>query len=294
VSAISLRYRLEDLGVAAVEASIMGRPHERARSLGRRIGAVGWSLARGPRRLALDNLALVFPELEAAERERIARECFRHFGSAFAEFLSSLRFDADEVDRRFDVEGWEHVESALSRDRGMLIFGGHVGHHEVAPLLLGRRLGGAYLLARLPTNPHVAERVRRRWQRFGNTVVHRVGGSHRIWRVLKDRGVAAINLDQRMKAGTGGILAPFLGRPALSTPVPAYLSLRSGAPAVPVSCVAVEGGRYLVRFLPPILPAGEGDEAVAALTERYLEAIGDEVRARPELWFWLHRRWAMD
>ena len=76
--------------------------------------------------------------------------------------------------------------------------------------------------------------------------------------------------------------------------MPAYLSLRTGAPAVPLSCVAVEGGRYLARFQPAILPLGEGDEAVAALTERYLEAIGDEVRARPELWFWLHRRWAMD
>jgi KDO2-lipid IV(A) lauroyltransferase len=294
MSATALRFRLEDLGLAAVEARIMGRPHERARSLGRRIGAVGWSLAKGRRRLALDNLAHVFPEHEAVERERIARECFRHFGSAFAEFLSSLRFDADEVDRRFDVEGWEHVESALARDHGLLILGGHFGHHEVAPLLFGRRLEGAYLLARLPSNPRAAERVHRRWARFGNTVVHRVGGSHRIWRVLKDRGVAAINVDQRMKAGTGGIPAPFLGRPALSTPVPAYLSLRSGAPAVPVSCVAVEGGRYLVRFGPPILPSGEGDEAVAALTERYLEAIGREVRARPELWFWLHRRWAMD
>ena len=57
-------------GWPAVEASIMGRPHERARVFGRRIGAVGWSLARGPRRLALDNLAHVFPEHEAAELER--------------------------------------------------------------------------------------------------------------------------------------------------------------------------------------------------------------------------------
>jgi KDO2-lipid IV(A) lauroyltransferase len=294
VSATALRYRLENAGVAAVEARIMGRPHEQARVFGRRIGAVGWSLARGRRRLALDNLAHVFPEHDAPERQRIAAECFRHFGSAFAEFLSSLRFDADEVDRRFDVEGWEHVESALSYDRGLLLISGHFGHHEVAPLLIGRRVGGAHLLVRLPTSPRVAERVRRRWERFGNTVVHRVGGSHSIWRALKNRGVAAINVDQRMKPGTGGIPAPFLGRPALSTPVPAYLSLRSGAPAVPAACVAIEGGRYRLRFRPPILPAGEGDEAVAALTGRYLEAIGSEVRARPELWFWLHRRWAMD
>jgi KDO2-lipid IV(A) lauroyltransferase len=51
------------------------------------------------------------------------------------------------------------------------------------------------------------------------------------------------------------------------------------------------GGRYRVRLEPPIWPEGEGDEAVAALTARYLAVVEDEIRARPAEWLWLHDRW---
>jgi KDO2-lipid IV(A) lauroyltransferase len=32
-------------------------------------------------------------------------------------------------------------------------------------------------------------------------------------------------------------------------------------------------------------------EAVRALTARHTELLEREVRARPESWFWLHKRW---
>jgi lauroyl/myristoyl acyltransferase len=33
---------------------------------------------------------------------------------------------------------------------------------------------------------------------------------------------------------------------------------------------------------------------VAALTARYLDVLGAEIRRRPEQWLWLHRRWRLD
>jgi len=44
---------------------------------------------------------------------------------------------------------------------------------------------------------------------------------------------------------------------------------------------------------PAILPPENGDdeEAVKVLTRRYLEVAEEDIRAHPEMWLWMHRRW---
>ena len=91
-----------------------------------------------------------------------------------------------------------------------------------------------------------------------------------------------------------GVLVPFLGHPAWTSPVLAILSLLTRAPVVHLACVPVEGGRYRVSLRPPIEPEGEGPEAEAALTRRYMEEVERDIRLRPELWLWMHRRWRTD
>jgi Kdo2-lipid IVA lauroyltransferase/acyltransferase len=91
-----------------------------------------------------------------------------------------------------------------------------------------------------------------------------------------------------------GIEVPFFGHPAMTTPVLARLSLRTGAPVVPVFAYPAPRSRYQMVVREPILPpAGVTDlpEAVAALTRRYLAVIEEEIRSRPEMWLWMHRRW---
>ena len=64
-----------------------------AQRLGERLGALGYHLARGERRKALEGLSRAFPERTPEEREALARDCFRH--------LCRHR-DADGVDQEKD------------------------------------------------------------------------------------------------------------------------------------------------------------------------------------------------
>ena len=68
---------------------------------------------------------------------------------------------------------------------------------------------------------------------------------------------------------------------------------------LPFTCEPLPEGRYRLAFHPPIEPDptgpdGKGDVAQAALTRRYLEAVERDIRGRPELWLWMHRRWRAD
>ncbi|HXO40782.1 MAG TPA: lysophospholipid acyltransferase family protein, partial [Thermoanaerobaculia bacterium] len=137
----------------------------------------------------------------------------------------------------------------------------------------------------------------------------------RMLQVVRAGGRVGILPDQRVQEREG-ILVPFFGHPALTTPVLARLALRDGCPVVPVFAYPEPSGRYRLVIRPPILPevaaapgedaggasqAGANDDlgtggedtatAVATLTRRYLEAIEREIRDHPEMWLWMHRRW---
>ena len=56
-------------------------------------------------------------------------------------------------------------------------------------------------------------------------------------------------------------------------------------------CVPLPDGRYRMTFDEPILPEGEGDDEIDRLTRRYAAALEPHIRARPELWLWMHSRW---
>jgi KDO2-lipid IV(A) lauroyltransferase len=104
-----------------------------------------------------------------------------------------------------------------------------------------------------------------------------------------------ILIDQRVQAKEG-IEVPFFGRPALTTPVLARLSLRTGAPVLPVALFPEPRGKYRFVAHPPIVPpddvrGAEGDETVAELTRQYLAVAEQDIRRHPEQWLWMHRRW---
>src|SRR5688572_21895027 len=46
-----------------------------------------------------------------------------------------------------------------------------------------------------------------------------------------------------------------------------------------------------MTFDAAILPEGEGDDEIERLTRRYAIALEPHIRAKPELWLWLHSRW---
>lgn len=302
MSAKDLQYRLEHALFSGVRHRLLARPIERVRRFGHRLGTLAYYAVPGKRRLALRNLALVFPERSAAERRAIARQSFRNFGATACEILAAERFDAADLMRRFHIAGLEHLEAAAARGRGVCLMSAHFGCSELLAMPLAVRVGGMRLIARPPNNPYVAADLAAARTRFGNEQVDKRGALRRAVSALRRGGRVAILIDQRVREASGGIQVPFLGHPAWSTPILAFIALHTGAPVVPAFCVAEGDGEYRAFLRPPIevepgIDLAHLDKAAekalqARLTERYLEAIAAEIRREPGQWLWMHHRWA--
>jgi KDO2-lipid IV(A) lauroyltransferase len=86
----------------------------------------------------------------------------------------------------------------------------------------------------------------------------------------------------------------FFGIPASTTSGLARLAVRTDAAVVPGFLFWDESlGKYRLRFEPPVELARTGDEEadVRENTQRVPRVIEDFVRAHPEQWLWVHKRW---
>jgi KDO2-lipid IV(A) lauroyltransferase len=178
----------------------------------------------------------------------------------------------------------------------VLVLSAHLGNWEVAARPVGLYRGPFHVVVRPFNNPLVYRFLERERERFGERQIEKRGAAKQLFRVIRERGRAGVVMDQRVRPGQG-IVVPFLGHPALATPLPASVALRTGAPALTIVAWPEPGGRYTVELGEPMLPAAGGersDEAAAALTCRYLGALEALIRRHPEQWLWLHRRWRLD
>lgn len=296
----AVRHAVEYLAYLAVKGLVRLLPHRAARGLGRGIGRAAHALLRRHRRIAAANLALALPELDEAGRRRTVRGCFEHFGLALVDAVSAQRFDLEELCRRLDLEGWEHLQEAereIARrgaGTGVFILSAHLGLWEIAAYPPGIYGGPLHVVGRPPDNPWLDRELGRARARFGNRPIAKRGAVRSMLRVISQGGRVGILIDQRARPEEG-IWVPFFGRPSYTTPVLARLALRTGAPVVAIFGYPLPGGRYRVVLREPIWPeaagALEGEEAVAELTRRYLEVCEREIREHPELWLWMHERW---
>lgn len=294
-----VRHLVEYVAFLLVKALIRTLPHRGARAVGRRLGRLAHGVLRRHRRIARDNLARAFPELDREERARSVRRCFEHFGTALADAVSVSRFDLVELCRRMDLEGWEHLQEAEARAGdeagvGVVVLSAHLGLWEVAAYPPGIYGGPLHVVGRPMDNPLLDRELVRARARFGNRLLAKRGAVRPMMKILARRGRVGILIDQRARPGEG-IWVPFFGIPSYTTPVLARIALRTGAPVVPIFGLPRPGGRYRIVLREAIWPdaAGdlEGEEAVAELTRLYVAACEAEIRRHPELWLWMHRRW---
>jgi len=258
-----------------------------AQRIGAALGWLGWRLSRRDRGRALEHLEIALPELTAAERRRLAKACFAHFGATLCECVRLLGADADEVRRRVRFEGWEHVEALRREGRPILILTGHCGNWELLAAALSCNGLPLDVVARQAQDAQLDEVLVGLRARFGTRTIARggTGAARELLRTLRAGGTLGMLIDQDTQVE--GAWVPFFGRPAYTPLGAAQIALRQGLAVVPTFIERRDDGSHLASVQPPLALPADAVEATAAMTQ----VIEDQVRRRPEQWVWMHRRW---
>jgi KDO2-lipid IV(A) lauroyltransferase len=265
--------------------------------LGRTIGPVLSGIAirrmgRSRRRIE-DHLEIAFPELSNGERDTILRGCSRHLGFMLAEIAWMSRAKPADVEQLCEFEDREHLDEALQAGHGAVIATGHCGNWEMLSARLP--IGGIPLTAaaRELDHPQLDRLVTRLRTRFGTEMVLRGPAAGRqIMRALGRNRAIALLIDQDIK-DVPGVFAPFFGRPAWTASGAAIFALRKQTPVLPGFIHRRPDGTHKIVVHPPLeIPdSGTFEDKIYEVTAAANAAIERQIRAHPEQWVWMHRRW---
>src|SRR5262249_37273832 len=136
----------------------------------------------------------------------------------------------------------------------------------------------------------------RYWQRLraerGVSLVDAQGATAEVRDALAQGGVVALLVDQAPERASGVATFPFLGKPAKHDLAPALLAARARAPVVVLFGRRDERGMHRLELCEQISPEElRARGGAQAAMERIAAALERFVRACPEQWLWLHRRW---
>jgi len=286
------RHALEAWAAAVVSAIVRRLPRPVVLAIGRGLGRIWAALDRRHLRIAAENLQLAFPDWDEARVRTTAIGVYSHFAAVLLEILWMEGRPVEELLALTEIEGLEHLKTALARGRGVVCPIAHLGNWELQGVATPPLVGSSAVIARPLDNPALDKRLVSFRTSTGNVVIYKQKALAQILKTLREGRLVAIMLDQNVQA-KDGIFVRFFGRPACTTTVAAALAIKTGCPIVPARCARRADGRYRMAYGPLVEWPGSGrrDEDIAALTQHLTSIIEGWVRETPEQWLWLHRRW---
>ena len=279
------RQRLRNAALRWLIAALLALPYRW------RVPLCGWVMAyviapiAGYDKRVRDNLALILPDLPQAEVKRLMRAVPRNVGRTLIEIYSGAEFVARATAEPLKGEGLAALDEAHAAGHPVILVTGHFGNYDASRAALiarGFRVGALYRpMGDADFNDHYVQAI----SRIGTPVFPRGrAGLGNMVRFLRSGGMLGLLMDQHMGAGEE---LQFMGRPAMTALSAADLALKYGALVVPTYAVRRPGGLDFDIIIEQPISHGTPQ----AMTQAINDSLDRLVRAHPDQWFWIHRRW---
>ena len=239
------------------------------------------------RRVARQNLAMALPEFTPRRHAEIVDGVFRSIARVLVTFAKFPAIRRQPLDRWIRLEGAEYFDQALSAGRGVLFATAHLGNWELSAFAHALMTGPMNVVVRPLDNPLIDRLVERRRALTGNRPIGKKDFARAILKALAANEAVGILIDQNASLDSG-VFVDFFGVPACAGTGFAKIAAHSGAAVIPGFAVWSEKERcYVLRFHPPLEMTGDAARDTQTLQSKLEESI----RAYPEQWLWIHRRW---
>lgn len=247
-------------------------------------------VVRYRRKVVADNLARSFPDWEESRRRQVAKRSYRWMVEVAIEALKGGSLSAEAIHERVQFKNPELLQAHFDEGRSVLLLLAHQCNWEWLILAASERyqtqMDAVYKPLGVGAINDFALQTR---TRFG---AHLIPMDQTLIQLMKRKLITkgfAMIADQVPMRKEEKRWVRFLGQDTAFFVGAEKIARMTKYPAVFVHIRRLKRGRYEVEFEQLAEPpyARDGFD----VTDRFAEATERLVRAQPEGWLWIHRRW---
>lgn len=259
-------------------------------AFGSALGLLFCLIPNSNRHIALINIQQVYPELSPKQQKAMLRANLKQTAKAFLELGPAWYWSSEKLfDKIVEIKGQELVEQAIAKEKGVVFLGPHIGSWELIATYLSV-LYPSTILYRPPNVPSIENFMVEARGRFGANMVATDGrGVRSLMKALKNKEVTAILPDQD-PGESGGVYAPFFGRPARTMTLVSKLLQKTDSECLFAVMQRLPKGKgYILHFLPAVEGIASEDAEVA--TTALNKGVEQCIAIAPEQYLWCYKRY---
>ena len=218
--------------------------------------------------------------------EKIIHGMWNNYGKTFIEyiFLDYLKKSNSNI----FIEGEENISDLINKNKQAIFVSGHFANFEMMSMQITKKgipLATIYRpLNNMFLNPFM-EYLRKKYV-CKNQIKKGINGVREAIEFIKNKHCIALMIDQRVSEGEQ---IDFLGKLALTTTLPAQLSLKYDLGIIPVFIKRTEDDKFKIEFQKEISPKIYNDKI--KITKELNKVLGKMIFKNSEQWIWTHNRW---
>jgi len=211
---------------------------------------------------------------------------WKNFGMTFIEyiFLNYLR----KTNRHIKIIGEKNISNLLNNNKQVIFVSGHLANFELMSMEITKKninLATIYRpLNNFFLNPFM-EYLRKKYI-CKNQIKKGIKGVKETIDYIKKKHSIALMIDQRVSEGE---LVDFFNTPALTTTLPAQLSIKYNLGIIPVYIERVNDNEFIIEFQNEIRP--ENFKNKKEITKELNNTLEKMIIRNPYQWIWTHNRW---
>ncbi|MBN2383933.1 lysophospholipid acyltransferase family protein [bacterium] len=290
----SVRHQVQ-YGCALIPIGIlMFIPERMALRLGAYLGELAYLVLGRERERAYEQMNRALGDgMSPQEIRLLVKRCFINLGKSFSEVVRMKRIRPEVLLERVQCDSEDVLRKISAEGKGAIIITGHIGNWEYLAGYLGQQGYKLTVLARDNPIPAFDRFITGIRTRYGYYPLNRgtVTSAKESLKVLKRGELLGILIDQ--DTTVDGVFVDFFGRLAWTPVGAASLALKTGSPILVGSIIRQEDDRHIFHIDGPYRFSASGEKKAdqVRITAALTKEIERIIRAHPDHWVWMHRRW---
>tara|TARA_B100000123_G_scaffold257276_1_gene221156 strand:+ start:250 stop:1104 length:855 start_codon:yes stop_codon:yes gene_type:complete len=231
------------------------------------------------------NLKIYSHNISNTEEKEIINGMWKNYGMTFIEYI---HLDKLKKNGKIEIHGEQNLTNIIKNNKPVIFISGHFANFELMSMTISKKqipLATIYRpLNNLFLNP-LMEYLRKKFI-CKNQIKKGINGVREAIEYIKKNHSIALMVDQRVSEGEK---INFFGKPALTTTLPAQLSIKYNLGILPVFIERKNNDRFEIQFLDEINPKNFDNKV--DLSKKLNEVLEKMVTRNPSQWIWSHNRW---